>query len=110
VLLSTLKPHKQKKGKIKNKKNFMTAFEDKKKYWKKIKKIYQWKEYTRIPRKLLKLVEENQTYKIEKFDSLFSTNGGPIGKEKSIWEGKIKIGCLKTQLQFLKVYLNLLRV
>lgn len=34
------------------------------------------------------MVEKDQTYKIEKFDSAFSTDEGSIGKDNSIWGGK----------------------
>jgi hypothetical protein len=70
-----------------------------KKYWKKIKKKHISE--NSIPEYLenyWRLVEKNQIYKIEKFDSVFLTDEGPIGKEKSIWEGKFKIRCLRTQL------------
>jgi len=43
-----------------------------------------------------RLIEEDQIYKIEKFDSVFSIDEGPIDKENLIWEGKFKIGCLRT--------------
>lgn len=53
-----------------------------------------------------RLVEKNKLYKIEKFNSVFSTD--EIYKENSIWEGKFKTRYLKAQLEFCKVYLNLL--
>jgi hypothetical protein len=46
---------------------------------------------------------EDQIYKVEKFDSVFSTNKGPIGKENLICGEKFKTGCLRTQLEFFKV-------
>jgi hypothetical protein len=47
-----------------------------------------------------RLVEGDQIYKIENFDSAFSTNEGFICKENSISREKIKIGCLRTKLDF----------
>jgi len=38
--------------------------------------------------------------KIEKFDSVLLTGEGLISQENSIWGGKFKIGCLRTQLDF----------
>jgi len=49
-----------------------------------------------------RLVEEDQIYKIEKWDSVFSTDEGLIGKEKLIWGGKLKNEFLRTQLDFLR--------
>ena len=39
-------------------------------------------------------------YKIEKFDNVFLIDEDPIDKENSIWGGKFKIECLRTQLEF----------
>ena len=47
-----------------------------------------------------KLVDEDQIYKIKKFDNVFSTNEDLISKENSIWGEKFKFGCLRTQLDF----------
>ena len=45
-----------------------------------------------------RLVEEDQIYKIENFDSVFSTDEGPIGKENSIW-GEIQNWMLKDSIR-----------
>jgi len=44
------------------------------------------------------LVEEDQIYKIENFDSVFSTDEGHIGKENSIW-GEIQNWMLKDSIR-----------
>ena len=52
-----------------------------------------------------KLVDEDQIYKIKKFDNVFSTNEDLISKENSIWGEKFKFGCLRTQLDFFKRFI-----
>jgi hypothetical protein len=52
-----------------------------------------------------KIIEEYwlrkiKIYKIKKYDSVFSTNKGPIGKERLNLRRKIQIGCLRIQLKF----------
>ena len=42
-----------------------------------------------------------KTYKIGEFNSVFSTDEGPISKENSIWRGKFKIGCLMNLLEYI---------
>ena len=81
-------PHKQQK--IENTKTL-------KRCWKKIIKIYQWEESTRTHGKLLNT---------RKFDSIFVTNEGLICKKNSIWRGKLKIECLRIQLEFFKGFIK----
>jgi hypothetical protein len=101
-LLSILGPHINKKS---GKKRINI-----KKYWKKIKKIYSSeKSIPEHTKTCWRLVEEDKIYKTEIFDSVFFTDKGPISKENLIWGGKFKIEYLKTQLEFFKIYLNLLR-
>jgi hypothetical protein len=46
--------------------------------------IYIGKCITERPKNCRKLVEEDQIYKIKKFNSVFLTNKSPISKENSI--------------------------
>ena len=46
--------------------------------------------------------------RLKNFNNVFSIDEDSIGKENLILE-KIKIECLRTPLEFFKVYLNLLR-
>jgi len=65
--------------------------------------IYIGKCITECPKNCRKLVEEDQIYKIKKFNSVFLTNKSPISKENSIWVGKFKIEYVRTQFEFFKV-------
>jgi hypothetical protein len=65
--------------------------------------IYIRKSITKRPKNCWKLVEEDQIYKIKKFNSVFLTNKSPISKENSIWVGKFKIEYVRTQFEFFKV-------
>ena len=60
---------------------------EKRKYKKNIGRsiyIYIGKSITERPKNCRKLVEEDQIYKIKKFNSVFLTNKSPISKENSI--------------------------
>ena len=44
---------------------------------------------------------KDKKYEIKKFNNVFFTDKiNPISEQNSIWRGKFKIWCLKTQLDF----------
>jgi len=65
--------------------------------------IYSEKSTPTCPGNCQRLVEKDQIYKIGKFNSVFLTNEGSTGKENSIWWGKFKIKCWRTQVEVFKV-------
>jgi len=80
----------------------------KKEKYKKIKNvgrkyIYSEKSIPKRSGNCQKLVEKDQIYKIEKFNSVFLTNKGSTSKDNLIWWGKFKIKCWKTQVEVFKV-------
>ena len=83
--------------------------QEKKERKEKIQKIQKRIEKKSINISLIKIYQNTQKIvkdwlrKIKKFNSVFSTDKGFIGKENSIREEKFKIECLRIQLEIFKV-------